>query len=105
MRRSYKHCSMSGEYGSARLSRNDWRSRRGWRTTFVTSIIILLIGLGWVLVRQVPREPVYRGKELTLWLRTYASSSSSGPHSPEWNEADETVRRIRTNCIPVVLRI
>jgi hypothetical protein len=51
------------------------------------------------------RQPVYGGKPLTLWLRTYAPSSSSGRHSPEWNEADEAVRHMGTNCIPVLLRM
>ena len=96
---------MSGEYGNERLSRTDRISQRWWLRTFAASIIILLVGLVWFLVNQVPREPVYRGKALTLWLRTYASSSSSGRHSREWNEADDAVRHIGTNCIPVLLHM
>ena len=47
------------------------------------------------------RVPVYRSKALTLWLRTYAPSSSPGRNSRAWNEADDAVRHIGTNCIPM----
>jgi len=57
------------------------------------------------LVVQVPSEPVYRGKALTRWLRTYAPSSSAKPASKEWNEADAAVRHIGTNCIPILLQM
>jgi HEAT repeat protein len=72
---------------------------------FVTAIIIVIAGLIWLLAVQVPREPSYRGKRLTVWLRTYSSSSSSGRHSREWNEADDAVRLIGTNSIPVLLHM
>jgi hypothetical protein len=48
---------------------------------------------------------MYRGKALTVWLRTYASSSPAGLHSREWNEADAAVRHIGTNGIPTLLRM
>ena len=96
---------MSGEYGNERLSRTDRISQQWWLRTFAASIFILLVGLVWFLVRHVPCEPVYRDKALTLWLRTYASSSSSGRHSREWNEANDAVRHIGTNCIPVLLHM
>jgi hypothetical protein len=74
-----------------------------WR--FVAFTSILLVGMVLFLVLQVPPEPVYRGKTLTRWLGTYAPSSSAGRHSREWNEADDAVRNIGTNCIPVLLRM
>ena len=96
---------MGDECGSMRLSRNH-RHANLWRpAAFAASIIILLIGLVWFLVPQVPRVPVYHGKALTVWLRTYASSSSSGRHSQGWNEADDAVRHLGTNCIPVLLHM
>lgn len=65
------------------------------------SVIILVAGLVCFSVWQLPREPVYRGEALTVWLRAY----SSGPASREWREADEAVRQAGTNSIPVLLRM
>jgi len=72
---------------------------------FVAFTSILLVGLVLFLVLQVPPEPVYRGKTLTHWLRTYSPSSSAGRPSREWKEADDAVRHIGTNCIPVLLQM
>ena len=74
------------------------------------ALAVLLVMLAGVIAWQVfqasrERQPVYGGKPLTLWLRTYAPSSSSGLHSPEWNEADDAVRHMGTNCIPILLRM
>ena len=68
-------------------------------------VMILLVGLVWFLVWQLPREPAYRGKALTLWLQAYVSASSSGPGSREWREADDAVRHLGTNSIPVLLHL
>lgn len=43
------------------------------------------------------------GKPLSLWLRTYAPSSSAGRGSREWSQADDAVRHMGTNCIPTLL--
>ena len=96
---------MSGENGNGRLSRTE-RLSKPWRLwTFAASLIILLAVSVWFLIREAPRVPVYHGKALTLWLRTYAPSSSSGRGSREWKEADDAVRHIGTNCIPVLLHM
>ena len=58
-----------------------------------------------MLARQGPRVPVYCGKSLPIWLRNYGWSSSARLHSREWNEADDAVRHMGTNCIPVLLRM
>jgi HEAT repeat protein len=96
---------MSGELGNRRLSQTDRLTRRWWRKAFAVSGIVFVVGLIWISTRQVPREPVYRSKPLTHWLRTYAPSSHSGRHSREWNEADDAVRHLGTNCIPVLLQM
>jgi HEAT repeat protein len=96
---------MSDEHGNGRLSRTDRLSKPWWLWTIAASLIILLAVSVWFLIRQAPRVPVYRGKALTLWLRTYAPSSSPGRNSREWNEADKAVRHIGTNCIPVLLHM
>jgi len=67
-------------------------------------VVVVLAGVAaWQGLRQ--QEPVYGGKTLTLWLRTYAPSSSSRLHSPEWNAADDAVRHMGTNCFPILLRM
>jgi hypothetical protein len=96
---------MGDEHRNVRLSRDERRSNLWWLTTFAASIVIFLIGSVWFLLPQAPRVPVYHGKALTVWLRTYASSSSSGRYSREWNEADDAVRHSGTNCIPILLRM
>jgi len=66
--------------------------------------LVILAGLiAWQGLRQ--QEPVYGGKTLTLWLRTYAPSASFRLHSPEWNAADDAVRHMGTNCFPILLRL
>jgi len=74
-----------------------------WRFAAFTGI--LLVGMVLFVVFQAPPEPVYRGKPLTRWLSTYAPSSSAGRHSREWNEADDAVRHIGTNCISLLLQM
>jgi hypothetical protein len=73
-------------------------------------LAVVLVALASVIAWQVlqasrERQPVYGGKPLTLWLRTYAPSSSSQLHSPEWNQADDAVRHMGTNCVPILLRM
>jgi hypothetical protein len=97
--------SIRNQLGDVRWPRNERHSNPWWLRAFAASIIFLLVGSVWLVARQAPRVPVYRGKSLTVWLRTYAPSSSSGRHSREWNEADEAVRQIGTNGIPVLLHM
>jgi len=77
-----------------------------YRIVLAVVLVILEGVIGWQVFRASrERQPVYGGKALTLWLRTYAPSSSSGLHSLEWNEADDAVRHLGTNCIPILLRM
>jgi HEAT repeat protein len=77
-------------------------SRKAW---FIAGfIVVLFLGMLW-LPRLLRTEPAYHGKSLTLWLQTYAPSSRSGRGSPAWTEADDAVRHIGTNGIPVLLRM
>lgn len=94
---------MNVHRGNERLSPFPWLSKPGWVGTLaVTSSILLVL---WVCFWEGrgSREPVYHGKALTLWLRTYTSSSAR--NSPAWIETDETVRHMGTNCIPTLLRL
>ena len=70
----------------------------------VAAMLVILAGVAaWQGLRE--RERVYGGKTLTLWLRTYVPSSSSGLHSPEWNAADDAERHMGTNCIPLLMHM
>ena len=73
----------------------------------VLAVVLVALGVIGFQVIQTSRDrqPVYGGKSLSLWLRTYAPSSSSGLHSPAWNQADDAVRHLGTNCIPILLRM
>jgi len=66
-------------------------------------LVMLAVVMAWLGPRE--RQPVCGGKPLTLWLRTYDPSSAFGRHSPEWNVADNAVRHMGTNCIPILLRM
>ena len=48
------------------------------------------------------REPVYRGKPLSVWLQRYIQGGSYIGFWPE-PEADEAIRQIGTNAIPTLL--
>lgn len=65
----------------------------------------MVAGLAWFCATRGPRQPVYEGKTLVLWLRTYAPSSKEARNSPEWKKADEAVRQMGTNCIPILLQM
>ncbi len=91
-----------GDYGNMRLSRSERLSQPGRLAIFAGLLALLLIAWVCFLARQDSRQPVYHGKPLTLWLQTYTSSARG---SPEWKEADEAVRYIGTNAIPVLLHL
>jgi hypothetical protein len=54
-----------------------------------------------------PREPVYEGKTLRRWLESHVLTSSANPPygSPGWKKADEALRHIGTNAIPILLQM
>jgi len=80
-----------------------WFSRSGQATVLVG---LAMLGLAVVcyLVLRAPREPVYQGKTLSVWLETYNPASGPGRGSPAWKAADEALRHIGTNAIPCLLR-
>jgi HEAT repeat protein len=56
------------------------------------------------------REPVYKGKSLSYWLRAYdqthIGSSAAGPN-PDWptaDDANEAIQNLGTNALPVLLK-
>jgi hypothetical protein len=59
----------------------------------------------WHFAYGVAHEPAYQGKVLTVWLRSYDPSLAAGRGSLAWSAADDAVRNIGTNCIPILLRM
>ena len=61
----------------------------------------------WQVLRL--REPVYRGKRLSIWLNAYRIYGLAGVETwqvrVEQQEADEAVRQIGTNALPTLLRM
>jgi HEAT repeat protein len=62
------------------------------------ALVVFLIVLGVVIACQVTRlkEPSYHHKALSIWLQSYSPDADS-------SEADEAVRAIGTNGIPILL--
>jgi HEAT repeat protein len=46
-----------------------------------------------------PREPVYQGKQLSEWLRDF----DNGRGSPGYSGAEEGVRAMGTDCLPILM--
>ena len=62
------------------------------------------IALVW-LVLDAPREPVYKGKPLTVWVEQYveASRGNDRDYNPAFLEAETAIRAIGTDGIPILL--
>ncbi len=75
------------------------------RWPLTASAFVLAVALVWFCPSRATRQPIYEGKTLVLWLRTYAPSSKAQRNSPAWKEADDAVRQTGTNCIPVLLQM
>jgi hypothetical protein len=67
------------------------------------AIVLLFVALAGVIGWRVARpsdEPVYKGKRLSEWLGGYCGEGKTTPE-----EADEAIRRMGTNAIPILLRL
>ena len=70
-------------------------------------LAVVAVALVGVIVWQAlscEREPVYQGKRLSEWLKTYMTANLNQRIQAEL-EAHEAVRRIGTNAIPTLLRM
>jgi hypothetical protein len=74
--------------------------RKQLRIGFSIVIVAALGGFAWLVLRQ--HEPTYEGKPLTVWLEGYDATK---PNTPEWQKADEVVRKVGTRAIPTLLRL
>jgi len=71
---------------------------------------LLLLGLiAWPVLRR--REPVYQGKQVSVWLVQYAQNIGflpglPGPENPQLEkEAETAIGHIGTNAVPIYLRM
>src|SRR6266446_4982565 len=64
-----------------------------------TSIVGLVGGLTWFMIG--PREPRFESKRLVVWLAGYDGQFGT----PQWKKADEAVRYLGSNAIPILWRL
>src|SRR5580765_8198129 len=69
------------------------------------SAVVLVAGALAIWAARGPREPTYEGRVLSDWLNHHVASSAAVPPSgsPGWNKAEEALRAIGTNGIPVLI--
>jgi hypothetical protein len=71
------------------------------RILFAVLVLAVLGFLAWEVFRG--REPVYQGKTLSEWLRSYdyqGIDASGGKRAERNDQVDEAVRHIGTNALP-----
>jgi len=65
--------------------------------------VVAMVGLAtWKILS--PKEPVFQGKRLSIWLAGYKISKYP-VSSPQQKKADEAMRHVGTNAIPTLFRI
>jgi len=67
-------------------------------------LVAVLGGFAWLVLSQ-PREPVYQGKSLSVWLQNYVRPPKFVGELPGLRETDEAVRQMGTNAIPTLSRM
>jgi HEAT repeat protein len=96
---------MGDKCDSAPLGGRGQSSRSHLRWNLAVLTMLLFFGLVWFLTDHAALEPVYRDKGLRVWLQTYDPSLPKGRGSKKWSEADDAVRHIGTNAIPILLQM
>lgn len=71
----------------------------------VATVAGLLLGCLWFFARSGLREPSYEGKVLTAWLQNYDPALALGRGSAAWSATDDAVRRMGTNCVPILVSL
>lgn len=68
------------------------------------SAVLLVILVGWIFWQLLElREPAYQGKPLSFWLDQHKKNSMF-PDLPDRIEADNAIRSIGNNALPVLVR-
>ena len=75
----------------------------------LAAVVIVALGSAvWFASRAPDREPVYKGKRLSVWLEHYGPGWAGCPEDLKTEEArqiEEAVRQIGTNAIPTLLHM
>jgi hypothetical protein len=80
--------------------------KRSYVTMTITLVVLAAVSM-WQALQE--REPVYRGKRLSVWLNAYQLHGLAGVET--WQvrmaqqDAEEAVRHTGTNALPVLLRM
>jgi hypothetical protein len=74
----------------------------------IAVVLVILTGVfAWQRLRL--REPIYQGRSLSKWLAAYRLHGVAGVETwqvrLEQQEADEAVRHVGTNALPMLLRM
>jgi hypothetical protein len=69
-------------------------------------VFLMVLGL-FMWRRSGAADPVYQGRPISRWLRGHVASSAAQPPfgSQGWRDADEALRKVGTNAIPVLLEM
>jgi len=69
-----------------------------------SALVIVVMGslLAWAWMPSHPEEPVYQGKPLRAWLKTYVDSAGDNEAQ---TESVAAIRKIGTNGIPTLIRM
>jgi hypothetical protein len=83
--------------------------RKRSRILLALSLVLVLGGFAWVMLRPGQPEPLYKGKPLSYWLQGYSPSQTYPPGAkltvgPTRAEAQAAVQHLGTNAIPTLLR-
>src|SRR5260370_23320474 len=70
------------------------------RILLVLLLVAVLSTISWLVLRPHDSEPIYKGRPLNYWLRTYGPGNSFSAQT----NAVEAVRQIGANAIPTLLR-
>ncbi|EEF61661.1 HEAT repeat domain-containing protein [Pedosphaera parvula] len=73
------------------------------RILVVGFVLILLALFAWQVMR--PREPIYEGKSLSVWLEAYYPTTNQVSDSFEQFKANGAIKHAGTNAIPILLKM
>jgi len=87
--------------------------RKRSRILLRLSLVLILGGFAWLMLRPNEPEPLYQGKPLSYWLQGFSPSynlprynnpPTNANTSPTRAEAQAAVQHLGTNAIPTLLR-
>jgi len=77
--------------------------KKRFRILFVTLLTCLVGFLAWQFLR--PHEPTYNGKFLSVWLEQFSANHFRHRGSVADKQAEEAIRQIGTNALPIFLKL